>query len=555
MNDFLIRGGTIVDGSGAPGFEGDVAIEGDRVVDVCRGHSAAGARREIDARGRVVAPGFIDPHTHYDAQILWDPRLTPSSWHGVTTVVTGNCGFGIAPVREEHHEILLRTLENVEGMSFAALEAGVAWDFTSFASYLDSIERRRSALNVGVLVGHTPLRLHVLGTESVERAARPDEIEAMAGLLRAAMAAGAIGFATSASPTHVGFGGKPVPSRLSEFDEVEALVRVLAEERRGIVEVTPGPGLFMRELGELSRDSGRPVTWAALLSGMGGGDFCFQVLDMIRGFHAEDVAVWPQVSCRPLLFEFNLREPTIFETLSAFQRLSGASDDVRRAAYADPAFREEVKQSLGNAVLLAPAIGRTEIIATKRHGALRDRELGAVAEERGVDVLDLILDLGLAENLDTQFRTALLNTDEDAVGRLLASDDTILGLSDAGAHAGQLCDACYSTHLLGHWVRDKKVLSLERAIRMLTSQPADLFGIAGRGRLQRGAYADVVVFDPATVAALPLERVRDLPAGAERLISRARGIEHVLVNGRAIIGGEASADELPGRLLRHGGRA
>jgi len=549
MIDVLVRGGTIVDGSGAPGFEGDVAIAEDRIVEVDRGRSAVTARREIDARGKVVAPGFIDPHTHYDAQILWDPRLTPSSWHGVTTVVTGNCGFGIAPVREEHHEMLLRTLENVEGMSFAALEAGVAWDFTSFPSYLDSIERHGSALNLGVLVGHTPLRLHVLGAEAVERAARPDEIEAMAKLLREALAAGAIGFATSASPTHVGFGGKPVPSRLSEYSEVQALVRVLAEEKRGIVEVTPGPGLFMTELGELSRESGRPVTWAALLAGMAGGDFCFQVLDMIRGFHAEGVAVWPQVSCRPLLFEFNLREPTIFEPLAAFQRLSHASDDERRAAYRDPAFREEVKQSLGNAVLLAPAIGRTEIIDTRRHAALRDRELGDVAAERGVDVLDLILDLSLEEDLATQFRTALLNTDEEAVGRLLSSDDTILGLSDAGAHAGQLCDACYSTHLLGHWVRDKNVLSIERAIRMLTSQPADLFGIRGRGRLQPGAYADVVVFDPATVAALPLERVRDLPAGAERLISRARGIEHVLVNGRAIL----DAEELPGRLLRHGG--
>jgi N-acyl-D-amino-acid deacylase len=263
------------------------------------------------------------------------------------------------------------------------------------------------------------------------------------------------------------------------------------------------------------------------------------------------VAVWPQVSCRPLLFEFNLREPVIFEALAAFQRLANASDDARRAAYRDPAFRQDVKQSLGSAVLLAPAIGATEVIGTRRHAALFGRELGAVAAERGVDVVDLIFDLGLDENLDTQFRTALLNTDEEAVGRLLASDDTILGLSDAGAHAGQLCDACYSTHLLGHWVRDKKVLSLERAIRMLTSQPADLFGIRGRGRLQPGAYADVVVLDPATVAALPLERVRDLPAGAERLISRARGVEHVLVNGRSILDG----DELPGRLLRHGGRA
>jgi N-acyl-D-amino-acid deacylase len=553
--DLAVRGGTLVDGSGGAPRAGDLGICDGRIVAV--GTVAAPARRDIDATGCVVSPGFIDPHTHYDAQVLWDRWVTISPWHGVTTVVMGNCGFGIAPARPAHRELLLRTLESVEGMSFEALVAGLGtdWGFEGFGEYLDTIARRGTAINVGALVGHTAVRLHVLGEEASEREATDDEIAAMRSLVAEALAAGALGFATSKAPTHVGYRGRPVPSRAASFAEVEALASCLGEAGRGVLQATLGPGLFLGEFERLQRATGRPVSWTALLAGMLGPDGHRMVLAETTRMQAEGVRVVPQVSCRPLMLEFQMKAPFPLESLSVFRPVSAADHAGKKAIYADPAFRTALRGRLDE-MPFGTALADMEITAHPPDPRLEGRRVRPLAAERGVHPVDLVLDLALAGDLETRFRMAVLNTDEAAVAELLAHPATMLGLSDAGAHASQLCDACAPTDLLGRWVREKGVLTVEAAVRRLTAEPAEIFGITDRGRLEPGLAADVTVFDPATVGCTPLRRVRDLPAGADRLVSDARGIRWVIVNGYVLRedGRDALPPDgpLPGRVLRGG---
>jgi N-acyl-D-amino-acid deacylase len=556
--DLKIIAGTIVDGTGSPAFEGDVGVRDGKVVALGRADGSASVT--IDASARVVAPGFVDIHTHYDAQVLWDRRLTISPWHGVTTVVMGNCGFGVAPTRPAHRELILRTLEKVEGMSFEALQAGVGedWGFESFPQYLDLVERLGTAINVTALVGHTPVRLYVMGEEATERAATDGEVAQMAALVREAVEAGAAGFATSKAPTHVGYAGRPVPSRAAEFSEIQSLASALRGLGRGVVQATVGPGLCFDEFATLARESGRPLTWTALLAGMLGPGSHRMLLERSEDLIRQGLPVVPQVSCRPLNFDFDFNQPFAFESLPVFKPVSAADFEGKMRLYRDPAFRQALKDTFGSAMAgpFANCGDRIWISSCPREPALEERTVMEVARERGKDPVDVLLDLAVASNLETRFRMAILNFDEGEVAELLVDRHTVLGLSDAGAHASQLCDACFSTHLLGRWVREKQLLTVEDAVRMLTSRPADVLGIRDRGRLALGMAADMVIFDPDTVGAGGLRRVRDLPAGADRLVADASGIDAVIVNGVVIrrggedvVKGDAA---LPGRLLRGG---
>ena len=554
--DLLIRGGTVVDGTGAPARCADVAIRNGRIAAV--GATSGTADRVLDADGAVVAPGFVDIHTHYDAQVFWDRMLSISPWHGVTSVVMGNCGFGVAPTRPAHRELVLLTLEKVEGMSLDALRAGIGaeWPFETFAQYLDAIERRGTAINVGALVGHTPVRLYVMGEEAMEREATADEVAAMRALVAEALRAGAIGFATSKSPTHVGWEGRPVPSRVAAWEEIAALAGCLAEAGN-VMQATLGPGLFLDEFAAIQERTGRPVSWTALLGGMLGPDGHRAVLERSAALQARGVRVIPQVSCRPLMLEFNLAAPFPLESMSVMKPAARADLAGKRVVYADPEFRRALRGKIDGG-LLTRAFHDMQITEHPPDASLAERRLADVAAERGVHPVDLMLDLSLASGLQTRFRLAVLNTDEAVVAELLRHPATMLGLSDAGAHASQLCDACAPTALLGKWMREKRVLSLEEAVRRLTAEPADVFGIRDRGRLAEGLAADVTVFDPATVSCGPLRRVYDFPAGADRLVSDAAGIRAVVVNGVVIRedGRDAVDPEapLPGRVLR-GGRA
>src|SRR2546426_12422103 len=328
--DLLVRGGLLIDGTGAPARPGDLGVRGGRMAAV--GTVQGTADRVLDADGAVVAPGFVDIHTHYDVQVFWDRMLTISPWHGVTSVVMGNCGFGIAPTRPADRDLVLRTLESVEGMSLEALHAGVGtdWPFESFAEFLSAIEQRGTAINVGALVGHTPVRLYVMGEEATERAATDEEIAAMRALVRDALRAGALGFATSKSPTHIGWAGRPVPSRVASLGEIETLAGCLGEAAGGVMQATIGPGLFLDQFAAIQEGTHRPVTSTALLGGMPGPDGHRAVLQQSAALQARGVRIIPQVSCRPLMVEFQLKAPFPLESMSVMRPVSQADLAGRR---------------------------------------------------------------------------------------------------------------------------------------------------------------------------------------------------------------------------------
>ncbi len=549
--DLVITGGTVVDGSGAPGRRADVAITNGLITEI--GDDVQGART-IDASGHVVAPGFIDIHTHYDAQVFWDPALTPSSYHGVTSVVAGNCGFSIAPCRPEHRDLLARTLEHVEDMSLPTLEAGIPWDFETFPEYLDSVARHGSVLNYGAYIGHTALRLWVLGDEGYERAATDDELVAMQGVVRQAMAAGAAGFSTSSSATHSGDGGRPVPSRLADPHELEILLAPLGELGRGVVEFLPGERVKHADVYALQRTIGRPFTWTALLT-LKGTDFARHYAEMNEHERTQGADVWPQVSVRPLVFSMNMVEPFEFNMVPIFGELMGAPIDEKLAHYRDPQWRQRAQHELDHGKFYRPRWNRLTVGECETHPELVGKTIDAVARERDTFELDVILDLALEEDLRTRFRSVLANDDPDGIDELLRQEGMLIGLSDAGAHVSQLCDACMPTELLGTYVREREAIPLEAGVRKLTGEPADVYALAGRGYVREGMAADITVFDPATVATGPLRRVRDFPADGERLVADAPvGMVHTLVNGVPIrVDGEPVEDGLaarPGRVLR-----
>jgi N-acyl-D-amino-acid deacylase len=547
MAELVIRGGVVIDGTGAAGRPADVAIDGGRVAAVGDGLDGDAV---LDASGCVVAPGFIDIHTHYDAQVFWDPQLTPSCFHGVTTVVAGNCGFSIAPTRPEHRELIARTLENVEDMDLETLKAGVPWDFATFPEYLASVERRGVGLNFACYLGHTALRLFVMGDEAYERAAADDEIAAMQAVLADGLDAGAMGFATSFAPTHRGADGKPVPSRLAERKEVDALLATLGASRRGLAEFTVGDLLRPDDLYDLQLDVGVPFTYTALLTTPSGNHR--RLAELNEQGWARGAEVWPQVSPRPLRFAMTMTEPFTLNPNPQFAELMSASVEQRVAAYADPAWRQRAEEAWsGTSRGMVPRWDTYLIAESDTHPELVDRRLTDIAAERGRPPFDTLLDLAAAE---PTMRVAcfLANDDPDEVAHLLAQEHVAYGLSDAGAHVGQLCDAPQATDLLGNWVRDRGVVPLEQAVHRLTGRQADILGLADRGRLAPGNWADVVVFDPDTVAPGPTRRVADFPAGSSRLTAdQPEGIRHVLVNGTPIhTDGTHLADARPGRLVR-----
>ncbi len=554
--DLVIKGGTVVDGTGAPGVTADVAVAGDRIVAIDTEIDGDGAR-SLDASGQVVAPGFIDIHTHYDAQVFWDPALTPSSWHGVTTVVAGNCGFSLAPCRPEHRELMVHTLEHVEDMSPATLTAGVPWDFETFPQYLDSVERRGTVINYAAYLGHTALRLWVMGDAGYEREATEDELLAMQEVVREAIAAGAAGFATSSSTTHSGDQGRPVPSRLAGLHELEVILAPMRELDRGVIELLPGERIKHADAYALQRTIGRPITWTALLT-VKGFPWHEGMAELNAKERATGADVWPQISVRPLTFSMTMAEPFTFNMNPIFAALMGKSHPEKMAAFSDPEWRRQAQEQLDSGKFFRVNWDRLTVSETAKFPELVGKSIAGLAADRGVDPIDVVLELSCDENLETRFRSVLANDDEDAIAWLLQQDGMLIGLSDAGAHVSQLCDACMSTDLLGNWVREREVISLPAAVRKLTGEPADVYGLAGpdgRGYVREGAVADLVVFDPDTVGPGPLRRIRDFPADGERLVADTpEGVTHVVVNGTPIrVDGEpvpAAVEAKPGHLLR-----
>ncbi|MBO9380601.1 amidohydrolase family protein [Sphingomonas histidinilytica] len=555
MLDIKIIGGDIIDGTGSERYRGDVAIKDGRVVAL--GKVDEPARQTIDASGKVVAPGFVDVHTHYDAQVFWDRLLSVSPWHGVTTVVMGNCGFGIAPTRPADREIIVQSLERVEGMDPDCLRQGIGeWPFESFPEYLDALEKRGLGINAGVLVGHLATRFYVMGEEAIQRHATDDEVVRMQDIIRSAMRAGAVGFSTSYGGAHFGYKGLPVASRFAAYEETRALADVLADFPGAIFAPNIGEGITLVDLEEIGSRTNATISWAPLIT----SEVLFQSdheeqLAQTAHLASRGLSIAAQFSPKPMVFAYQFSAPMLFTGMKAFSEVRVADDARKLEIYADPAFRELFRAEIdGGTENFVRAIAKTEIGDGGNDPALENRTLGEVAEERGVHPIDVALDLAIASNLEIRFRMPLGNHLEDRVEPLLHSPHTLISLGDGGAHASQLCDACIPTFVLRRWVREKRVLSLEEAVRLLTSRPADLYNLADRGRLMVDRPADVVVFDPETVGDGPLRRIFDLPGGGERLVSDGLGVAAVIVNGTLIRqNGEDVVDpegRLPGQLLR-----
>ena len=556
MTDLVFRGALVVDGTGADPFRGDVAVDDGRIVAVAPALAAHDAARTVDAGGLALMPGIVDSHTHFDAQITWDPTLAPSPALGVTTAVIGNCGFTIAPCRPADRERTMKNLTQVEGMSLEALRAGIAWDFETFPEYLARLRARGSAINVAAYVGHSSVRTWVMGADAARRAATDAEVARMQDVVRDAMAHGAVGFASSTSPAHNGEGGLPMPSRLASEAETAALVAAMAEGGRGVYMLTKGAQTTMPFLESLAAQSGRPVMVAALLHNSVAPRAVFDDLDAIAAANARGHRLLGQVSCCPLTMDFTLASPYPVEGLARWKPALGVAGAALRAVLADPAFRAGVRAELATPTTFRLFNGewdKVHVVETARAGnaRLEQRSIAEIAAATGRDPLDTMLDLALDEDLATVFTAQLLNSDEEAVGRMLNHPHSIVSLSDAGAHLTFFNDAGFGLHLLGHWSRDLGAMSLAEAVRRLTSHPAAILGLRDRGTIAPGAAADLMLFDPASVGRGPKRRVHDLPAGAARLTTDAVGVHGVWVNGRQVADSAGLVADAPlaGELL------
>ncbi len=555
MDDLLIRNALLLDGSGTPAARGHLCVKDGRIASV--GEAAGAARETIDADGLALMPGIIDNHTHYDAQITWDPAVTPSPALGVTTAIIGNCGFTIAPCRPADRELVMRNLTQVEGMSLDALRQGIRWEFESVPEYLALLERQGSAVNVACFVGHSSVRTYVMGDDAPRRAATAAEVARMRELVLEGLRAGAIGFATSTSPAHNGEGGVPKPSRLADEAEQRALVGTLKEAGRGLFMLTKGGQTKIAFLEELAAESGRPVVIAALLHNSTNPRAVFADLDAITEANGRGRKLVGAMSCCPLSFDFTMQSPYPVEGLDAWKPALGLKGAALKAKLADPAFRQSIRDELSRPAVFRLFNGewdKVQVVETAKPGNARfeQRTLADLARETGKDPLDVWFDLAVDEDLATVFVALTLNSDEAAVGEMLRHPASMVSLSDAGAHLTFFNDAGFGLHLLGHWSRDLGVLSLEDAARRLTGHPASVFGIRERGLLKAGYCADLLLFDPATVNRGPKSRVFDLPGGHPRLTTPAIGVHGVWVNGVRIADAEGMlpSGRRPGSLLR-----
>jgi len=558
-HDLVIRGGLIVDGTGAAARPGDLAVARGRIAEV--GAVTARGAREIDATGLAVAPGFIDPHTHYDAQLTWDPTASCTSWHGVTTIVTGNCGFTMAPCRPQDRLTLMKMLEYVEGMSLEAMQKGMQWDFETFREYQDALDRKPLWVNVASLIGHSAVRQFVMGDAAWERAATPDELARMGDEVRRAMADGAVGFSSTTNMNHVGDRGRPVPSRLGTDAELEYLVGAMGASGRGIVELTIGGSRADRvaevdRYMELARSAGRPVTMVSVRHNPARPDEHRKILDRVEAAWREGLRLHPQGTCSPLTSTFTLLNGFVFGRYPVWRRVLEAPVSEWRAILADPGFRADFRATVGRTALFNGNVAPLRVKAVRAPALDRfvGRTVVEVARETGKDVIDAFFDLALEDDLKTEFLAATMNTDAGAVAEIFMHPAAVLGLSDAGAHVTMFSEAGQTSQLLGHWVRERQAISLEAAVRLITSAPAEIFGIPDRGRLAPGLAADVTVFDPATIACHEEEIVHDLPDGGPRYISRASGIQWSFVGGAPVIrdGRLPEPDEVSaaGRVIR-----
>jgi N-acyl-D-aspartate/D-glutamate deacylase len=557
--DLVIKNANIVDGSGAEAQRGSVAVAGGKIVALEKAHS--GGKREIDARGLTLAPGFIDIHTHFDAQISWDPLLTPTCWHGVTSVLMGNCGVGVAPCRPSERSVMAWDLVNVEAMPHDVLLNGVSWEWESFPQYVGAIRRHGAALNIAMMVPLSALRFYVMGEAAGERTANAEEIETMTGLLREAISAGAYGFSLSLAKQHIGYQGRPLASRLASREELGALARVVRDAGRGVIQVNlprDQQGLITQESYEtlefLARESQRPVTWTPFAYVTGGSADLGELLqERIRPALQSGLRIATQTACRPVKLFTTLREPFMFASLPSWRAAFNRSAEDQIALYRNTDFRQAFREDLaaGRGTVFRGRWETVDVASPRKAENQRflNKSIPEMAAMVNKDPVDAILDLAIDEDLETGFLMAGGNSNLDLLAKAIQLPNVMIGLSDAGAHVDQLCNAGITTYLLHEWVNKRHVLTLERAVQRLTSEPAAFFGFANKGRIAAGFDADMVLFDPEAVRLCPQERTNDLPGGKVRIIERSEGFACTIVGGEVVFDHNEHQGVLPGRVI------
>jgi N-acyl-D-aspartate/D-glutamate deacylase len=561
--DLVIRNGFVVDGSGLPRYRADVGVNGDTITRVGRIRERAAS--EIDAEERVVTPGFVDGHTHMDAQLFWDPVGSCAAYHGVTSVVMGNCGFSLAPARASDSHLVLRNLERAEDISGEAMAAGVTWTWDDFASYLDAVDRAPKAINYAAYVGHSALRTYVMGERAFEESGSADDVEAMATELRAALRAGAIGFTTSRASAHETSDGRPVSSRFASWDQVRALVGVMGDEGGGVFEIpqVEDPVLdrpviptadFYARLRALALETGVAVTFGLIIPSFD-SEFWRPQLDLIDGTVALGGSMFGQSHAREMatLVSFTTKLP--FDRLDAWKALRSEPLPRQAELLRDPELRQRLVRAAHEGAY-PRAIG-TEIrppdfdwIRPLFSTTSTNPSITELARERNVDPVEAMIDLALESDLGLMFQQIFANKDQDALATLLRHPRAIMTFSDSGAHATQIMDSSLHTYLLSHWVREREVFPFEHAVRMITLAPATAWGFSDRGLVREGMRADLNVLDPDTIAPAMPELVHDLPAGAPRLFQKSTGIDATIVGGEVTLLAGEPTGATPGRLLR-----
>jgi len=550
--DLIIRNGKVIDGSGIPGFHGDVAISGGRIVEV--GKVNGEARQVLNADGLVVAPGIIDNHTHYDAQVTWDPLCTYSCYHGITTAVMGNCSLAMAPAHREDREMLSGVLSHVEAIPLEAIQAGVDWSWETIPEYLNALDRRLG-INVAALIGHSAVRRYVMGEASQERHATDDEVAAMKAIVREGLEAGAVGISFERNLRHFDWNGRLAPTNLASEEEIFAVAAVADEVGRGVIQFGGDRSISTR----LAKASRRPVFYGNITQQAVAPDKWRKQLGEAEHLMRQGYRAYQFVMPRPGDLRYTLKTAQHFDAMATWKNVMLLPLDLRTQAFRDPETRAKLHREAVETPMDTNRAGdftrRWDLqfvfkpaLAKNQH--LKGKSVAEIAREQGRDVLDAFLDLSLEENLETEFERHEVNSDEAAMTALLTSPYTVIGQSDGGAHVVFRTDYSYSTYLLSHWVREKEIMSLEDAIRKLTFVPASLFGFSDRGLVRPGLAADLMVFDPDTIGPLEPGEAHDLPGGARRRKQLAKGIEWTLVNGQVLIEKGEHTGVFPGKVAR-----
>ena len=559
MHDLIIRNAEVFDGTGLAPVLSDVAVSNGRISQI--GHITDLAHETIDAKGLALMPGIVDLHTHYDAQVTWDRTMSPSPALGVTTAVIGNCGFGIAPCPAPLQETMLKNLSVVEGMDLNSLLTGVNWEFESFGQYMDQLRRIGPYINTAVFAGHSVIRTAVMGAEGSSKVdPSPEQLQTMQSMVRDAMDHGAIGFASSFSPNHSGYGGLPMPSTIASETELRALTAILGEKKKGVFMMATGTRASPDIMESIVEDTGRPAYISTVLTMYNEGnpllgatyyEHCAQALE--RGHE-----LYILTSCQPLSFDFSLTDPYVLLSHSAFDDVKSATADALPGIYRSPEFRNTFRENLKHpkeGILFLGNWRHIEVGPTMRpeNQKLEGHSIQALADLQGQDPVDVFFDLALSEDLGTHFVGKFFNNNDEGVAPSLKHPASVITLSDAGAHLSYMCDAGFGLYFLSHWVRETGHFTLSEGIRKITSEPADRFRIPERGRLQVGLPADMLLFDPATVGISKPLPLQDLPGGGSRMIRTATGVHGVWVNGVKVHDGHNYVDHSqgPGQVLDH----